>query len=96
MKSHDMALRTSPSLSCIIHCDDDTIRAAFDWHLVRYGERKRAWDTPYHISMWERAQKAFDLRSQADFDFVYEELHGAGRCSGVVTTTGRLGRRSTR
>ena len=46
---------------CIIRCDDDTVRAAFGWHLVRYGRRKRAWDTPYHISMWQRAQKAFEL-----------------------------------
>jgi len=60
--------------SCIIRCDDDTIRAAFDWHLARYGERKRAWDTPYHVSMWQRAQRAFEHRSQADFDYVYEEL----------------------
>ena len=59
---------------CIIRCDDDTVRAAFGWHLVRYGRRKRAWDTPYHISMWQRAQKAFELGSQTDFDYVYEEL----------------------
>jgi hypothetical protein len=58
----------------MIHCDDATIQAAFAQHLERYGARQRAWDTPYHISMWQRAQKAFDLRSQADFDYIYEEL----------------------
>ncbi len=65
---------TDEAESCIIRCDDETIRAAFDWHLARYGRRKRAWDTPYHISMWQRAQRAFELQSQADFDYVYDEL----------------------
>lgn len=59
---------------CTVRCEVDTIRAAFDWHLARYGRRKRAWDTPYHISMWQRAERAFTEQSLADFAFVYEEL----------------------
>lgn len=65
---------TDQAESCVIHCDDSMIRVAFDWHFKRYGQGKRAWDVPYHISMWQRARTAFDLGSPSDFKYVYEEL----------------------
>jgi hypothetical protein len=52
---------------------DSLIKKAFEEHRSKYA-KPGAWDVPYHVKLWIRAQQAFGEEGRDAFSTLYSEL----------------------